>query len=114
MENLNFGQALEAVKNGKRAARTGWNGKGIFIFMRPADKLHIGFVAGGIKSLPQSVKDYYHQDTIDDNGNPLLLQEDDVVEFTAYICLKAANGSIVNGWLATQTDMLSEDWVILD
>jgi hypothetical protein len=28
--------------------------------------------------------------------------------------MKAADGSIVNGWLASQTDMLSEDWVLVD
>ncbi len=90
MKNLNFGQALEALKQGKRVARTGWNGKGMFIFMRPADELHVSFVSKDIKSLPQSVKDYYHQDCVDDNGNPLDLSKDDVVKFTAYLCLKAA------------------------
>ena len=70
---LNFGQAIEALKQGKRVARKNWNGKGMFIFMRPADELN-----------------------------------------TAYLCMKAADGTIVNGWLASQTDMLSEDWAILE
>jgi hypothetical protein len=114
LENQNFGQAIEALKQGKRVARQGWNGKGMFIFMRPADSLHVGFVAKDIKSLPQSVKDYYYQDCVDGNGNPIELEPNDVVKFTAYICLKAADGTIVNGWLATQTDILAEDWTILD
>ncbi len=113
-ENLNFGQAIEALKQGKRVARKGWNGKGMFIFMRPADELHVAFVAKDIKSLPQSVKDFYYQDCVDDNGNELDLEKDDVVKFTAYLCMKAADGTIVNGWLASQSDMLSEDWMILD
>jgi hypothetical protein len=70
-------------------------------------------VAREIKSLPQSVKDYYLQDCIDDKGKPLTLSPDDVVKFTPYLCLKAADGTIVNGWLASQTDMLSDDWKIL-
>lgn len=45
--------------------------------------------------------------------NPPTL-EDVPVKFTAYLCMKAADGSIVNGWLASQTDMLAEDWTILD
>ena len=114
IENQNFGQAIEALKKGKRVARQGWNGKGMFIFMRPADKLPIEFVAKDIKSLPQSVKDYYHQDLFDENENSVVIEENDVVEFTSYLCLKDANGRIVNGWLATQTDILSEDWTILD
>ncbi len=94
--------------------RSGWNGKGMFIFMRPADELHVSFVANDIKSLPKSVKDYYHQDCVDEQGEPLNLSADETVKFTAYLCLKSADGKIVNGWLASQSDMLSEDWSILD
>lgn len=113
-ELLSFGEALEAVKQGKLVTRKGWNGKGMFIFQRPADELHVSFVAKDIKSLPQSVKDYYYRDCVDDNGKPLDLDKDDVVKFTAYLCMKAADGTIVNGWLASQTDMLSEDWMIFE
>lgn len=107
-----FGQALEELKQGRLVTRKGWNGKGMFIFMRPADELHVGFVAKDIKSLPQGVKDYYYQDCVDENGKLLDLAKEDVVKFTAYLCMKAADGTIVNGWLASQTDMLSEDWMI--
>ena len=109
-----FGIALEAIKQGKRAAREGWNGKGMFIFMRPADELNIEFVVDKVKSLPQSVKDYYLQDIINEKGERIPVEETDTVKFTAYLCMKAADGTIVNGWLASQTDMLSDDWVILD
>ena len=68
METLNFGLALEALKQGKRVARQGWNGKGMFIVMRPADELNIDFVIDKVKSLPQSVKDYYLQDLINEQG----------------------------------------------
>ena len=30
---MNFGQAIEALKEGKRVARAGWNGKGMFLFL---------------------------------------------------------------------------------
>lgn len=114
---VSFGAALEALKDGKRVARIGWNGKGMFIFMRPADKIHISTVVNNVKSLPQSVKDYYRHDISREDGSQIPteeLDENDVVEFTAYLCMKAADGTIVNGWLASQTDMLSDDWVILD
>lgn len=111
--NISFGRALDALKQGKRVARQGWNGKGMFIFMRPADELNIEFVIDKVKSLPQSVKDYYLQDITNERGERVPADENDTIKFTAYICMKAADGSIVNGWLASQTDMLSEDWVIL-
>lgn len=111
---LNFGQAIEALKQGKRVARKNWNGKGMFIFMRPADELNVEFVVDKVKSLPKSVKDYYLQDIVDEKGQRLPVEDNDVVKFTAYLCMKAADGTIVNGWLASQTDMLSEDWAILE
>jgi hypothetical protein len=115
MEGISFGAALEVVKAGGTAARLGWNGKGMFIFMRPADELNIGFVVDKVKSLPQSVKKYFEQDILDEHGQRIeLIEEDDTVKFTAYLCMKAADGTIVNGWSASQTDMLSNDWIILD
>lgn len=113
--SLSFGEALEAIKDGKRATRKGWNGKGMFIFMRPADELHIDMVIDKVKSLPQSVKDYYLQDVTPDDGVRIYpADEDEKVIFTAYLCMKDAQGRVVNGWLASQTDILSEDWEILD
>lgn len=82
--------------------------------MRPADELHVGFVAKEIKSLPQKVKDYYYQDCVDKKGNPIKLQPYDVVKFTEYTCLKAADGTIVNGWLASQSDILANDWMLFE
>jgi len=114
MENLNFGQAIEAVKAGKLVARSGWNGKGMFVFMRPADVLPLKMVVQQVKSLPQAVKDYFHFNCNNADGEPIPLDNGAPVKFTAYLCMKAADGSIVNGWLASQTDMLAEDWQILE
>ena len=33
MESFTFGQALELIKYSKRIARTGWNGKNMFLFL---------------------------------------------------------------------------------
>ncbi len=109
--NQTFGQAIEALKEGKRVAREGWNGKNMFIFQRPADELEVEFIIDKVKSLPQSVKDFFNR-----TGFRQLPQdaERSKVKFTAYLCMYAADGSIVNGWLASQTDMLSNDWCILD
>lgn len=107
---LSFGAALNFVKSGGLAAREGWNGKGMFIFQRPEDTLETGFIINNVKSLPQSLKDYYQK--IDSQEMPAE-QGLTWVTFTAYLCMKAADGSIVNGWLASQTDMLAEDWQLL-
>lgn len=41
------------------------------------------------------------------------VKETDRIKFTAYLCMKAADGTVVNGWLASQTDMLANDWMIV-
>jgi hypothetical protein len=112
MKNLSFGQALEAVKTGKLIARSGWNGKGMFVFQRPEDELQVDFLVGKVKSLPDGVKDYYRnlfEGYTSFNGAPPA-----PIKFNAYLCMKASDGTIVNGWLASQTDILAEDWQILN
>lgn len=63
---MKFGEALEAVKEGKLIARSGWNGKGMFVFQRPEDWLSTDTIVNRVKSLPDSfkkyVKDYYDID----------------------------------------------------
>ena len=84
--------------------RKGWNGKGMFLFMRPWDSLNDGMIIDTVKSLPYNFKAWV-------KAHPNAEGER---FFTQYICMKAADGTIVNGWLASQTDMLSEDWVLVD
>lgn len=105
---MTFGEAIQIVKQGGLVQRVGWNGKGMFIFQRPADALAVTTV-DNVKSLPKSVKDYYRQyyngETHFAGGKPIM------VVFTGYLCMKAADNTIVNGWLASQSDMLADDWV---
>lgn len=113
LKTMTFGEALELVKQGHLVARRGWNGKDMFIFQRPADELPLQMVVQQVKSLPLAVKDYFHFNCIDEEGNSIPLDQGKPVKFTAYLCMKAADGSIVNGWLASQTDMLAEDWILV-
>lgn len=105
-ETGTFGQALESLKRGHLVTRKGWNGKGMFIFMRPEDSLPTNMIVNQVKSLPESFKIW-----VSDNYGD---SETDKIKFTAYLCMKAADGTVVNGWLASQTDMLANDWVIVE
>lgn len=105
-ETGTFGQALESLKRGHLVARKGWNGKGMFIFMRPEDSLSADMIVNQVKSLPESFKKW-----VANNHGDLA---NDKIKFTAYLCMKAADGKVVNGWLASQTDMLANDWVIVE
>lgn len=111
MEKCTYDLALKAVKEGKRIALIGWIGKGMFVFQRPSDELPIDMVIEKVKSIPQSVKDFLKQK--DEKKHPLA-QRIDKVQFTAYLCLYTAEGYIVNGWHSSRTEMLSDEWIILD
>lgn len=82
--NLTFGQALEHVKNGLAMQRNGWNGKGMYIYYVPAN------------SYPAQTE-------------VAKKEFGDMVPYGAYIAMKTAQGNVVP-WLASQTDILAEDW----
>ena len=78
---LTFGDALHFLKAGKRVARHGWNGKGLWLEMQRPDE-------HSKMTLP-------------------------------YLYLSYPNDSVNTPgarvpWLASQTDMLTEDWVVLE
>lgn len=41
---MTFGQATDALKLGQRAARDGWNGKGMYIYLERLQRVHDGAV----------------------------------------------------------------------
>lgn len=82
-DEMTFGLAIEALKMGHRVARKGWNGKGIFLELQTPTKTS------------KMTSPYIYIDTTG-------LQGDN----------KYAPKSLVP-WLASQTDMLAEDWVII-
>lgn len=92
---MNFGQAIEHMKEGYSVARKGWNGKNMFVYLvTGSDVLAINLRAEASKHVGTKVEPY------------------DTIKVNSHIDMKAADGSIVVGWLASQTDMLAEDWEI--
>ena len=86
IDNMTFGLALEALKLGKKVCRAGWNGKGMFLLYVPSEKYGI------ISKIGLGI----------DKGNLL-----------PWIGMKTADDKFVP-WLASQTDMLSEDWQVVE
>ncbi len=86
---MTFGGAIEALKNGEKVARSGWNGKGMFLFLVKGSTFKV-------------------------NRPPLLgiYEEGTEINYCPHIDMKTADGSIVP-WLASQTDVLAEDWTII-
>ena len=94
-DSINFGQAIEALKSGKRVSRKGWNGKNMFLWLKEGCVIKSDFC-----------KDPVLKSICDDNGGTLCC--------LPTICIKTADNKVLTGWLASQNDMLSEDWYVLD
>ena len=87
-DSMTFGDALDALKQGKRVARKGWNGKDMYVFL--------AFEADFITDADISAFD--HMD----------------VEVCDMLVMKTAQNTFQPGWLASQADMLAEDWYIVE
>ncbi len=92
---LNFGQALEALKQGKRVRRAGWNGKGMYLWLLSAAKVKAEWC-----------KEEHLKSLAIENGGE--------IEALGSIRMLTADKKVLTGWLASQTDMLSSDWEILN
>ena len=83
---MDFSKALTEVKNGKKIYRIGWNGKDMFVFLVPGSQFKV-------------------------NRPPLLgiYEEGTEINYHAHLDMKTADGMIVP-WLASQIDILADDW----
>ena len=96
LNGLTFGQAIEELKNGKRIQRDGWNGKGMFLFL-----LHGG------NPPKTAIHDSALRAVIDEHC------EGDTFRALPSIRMWTADNKVLTGWLASQGDMLSDDWRVL-
>ena len=96
-DGMTFGMAVEAMKRGAKVARKGWNGKGMWLCVPLCD---------GPKEIPATgIWGKANAEYAEKNGG--------TVKVMPYVTMKTADGAIVMGWLASQTDMLAEDWEIV-
>lgn len=91
----NFGWALEQLKSGNRVRRSGWNGKGMYLWLMPA------------ASIPAEwCKEPHLKQVAEENGGQ--------VECLGTIRMMTADKKVLTGWLASQSDMLSADWELVE
>lgn len=102
---MTFIEALEALNNGAFVARKFWNDKGVFIYKVEESEVTYDSLRGRCKD----VIDYMYKHVKDDE--PQTVQE--TIHINAHIDMKATDDSIVVGWLASQIDMLADDWCIV-
>lgn len=88
--DFNFGHALICLKDGKKLSRTSWNDKNSFIYLVPASNFKV-------------------------NRPPLntFYSEGTEIQYNFHIDMKCSDGSCIP-WTASQSDLLSDDWYIVD
>lgn len=91
-EGMSFGLAIEALKLGARVARAGWNGKGMWLVLDP------GSVVSEVRE-----GSAYHKAGVTGSFT-----------INPHIDMKTATGEMQPGWLASQTDMLADDWQLVE
>ena len=87
---MNFGEALQALKAGKKAARAGWNGKEMFVFLVPGSTFKV--------SRPPLLGIY---------------PEGTEINYRAHLDIRTADGAIAT-WAPSCSDALAEDWTIVE
>jgi len=85
-----FGDAIRLLKKGLKVARKGWNGKNMWLI----------YVPGSFCSECRK-------------GSPYEKAGLESVEINGHIDLYTTQGTIQPGWLASQADMLAEDWIVV-
>ena len=85
-EEMDFGQALKCLKNGLKVARKSWSGEWAYLFMITDMELHT-----------------------EANIGPKM----DKCTVAPCICMRMAKHDFQPGWLASQDDMLAEDWIVV-
>jgi len=94
---MNFGEAIKALKAGQKVAREGWNGKGMFLI------LNGGYSVPAKDSRPDN---HINQEFLEKQGCDSLV-------IGKHIDMWTAQKTLCVGWLASQTDMLADDWVVI-
>ena len=88
---MTFGLAIEAMKKGFKVGRAGWNDKGMFVYYVPAASYPAA------RNAMQTMVGIF---------------ENDMVPYRDYLAMKTVDNQVVP-WLASQTDMLANDWSIV-
>jgi len=95
-KGMTFGLAIEALKLGERVARFGWNGKGMWLSLS---------CDGTREVAAENFWSPHNAEHARQNGGKATVLPS--------ITMKTATGEILMGWLASQTDMLAEDWCVV-
>lgn len=94
-QSFDFSEALLYMKGGFRVRRAGWNGKGMWICYGQGNTIE--------------ADQFWNKHT-----RAFAMENEGKAEVLPYIIMKTADNKILMGWLASQTDMLADDWEVVE
>lgn len=97
IKNQTFGQAIEALKQGKIVSRDGWNGKNLFVFRQVPSEVPAAIIPK-MTSLPEAVKE-------------VLAKRESSITYQNQFCIVYPDNSL-HGWQPSGSDALATDWCI--
>lgn len=95
---VNFGVAIEALREGKCITRTGWNGKDLFVCKQVPSEIYCNIIPK-MSSLPQTAKDILYS------------RDKSIFYVNQMIIVKPDN--TIDSWVPSSSDIFAEDWIIL-
>ena len=98
-DGMTFGMAIEAMKRGAKVSRKGWNGKGMWLWLKPSDQIKAEWC-----------KDEMLKKAAEENGGEIL----GLGTICMYTHDSTGRKAVLTGWLASQSDMLYEDWEVVE
>lgn len=113
IEKFNFGQAIEALKSGKLVCREGWNGRGMWLqLFSQSNFITVDCEPSEVPNPDRhGYSSHVDEGKIDHIG--IIADDNGFYPVGDFILMKTAQNNVVP-WLASQTDMLAEDWMILN
>ena len=94
---MNFGEAIDAMKSGKKVQRNGWNGKGMWCIYNPGSK-------GETRAMFEG--SVYKNHGVDEC--------EILPHFDMYTVNAEGRRAMLPGWLASQSDMNANDWQVVN
>lgn len=96
---MNFGQAIEALKEGKLVTREGWNGKGLFVMKQIPAEI-------GLEIIPK-------MQSVQESAKKVLVSRGTTLKYENQMLIIKPNGT-ADSWVPSSSDVFAEDWTIVE
>lgn len=103
---MEFGKAIQHLRDGHRVRRSSWIEKKKFVFMQIPSQINKEIVPK-MQSLPQLVKDYF-QRTFDDPNEQIAS-----ISYSNQLAI-VHSSNLITGYSPSADDSLAIDWIVLD